>query len=58
MKAEEMKKVLEDAGFVDVRIKTFLNPLGPWPKNKKLREMGAFMCCILESGFDVSFDPD
>ena len=37
--AEEM---LIEAGFQDVVVKTALWPIGRWPKDKRLKEIGAF----------------
>lgn len=34
------KKALEDAGFVDVVEKTAIWPIGDWPKDKRLKEIG------------------
>lgn len=53
LSAQEMAGHLEAAGFVDVKIKSFLNPIGPWPKDKRLRELGTFQCVMAESGFDA-----
>lgn len=32
---------MKDAGFVDVQAKKILLPLGPWPKNEHLKQVGA-----------------
>lgn len=47
-------KTLEDAGFVDVKVKTFKQPWGMWPKDKKLKEIGKYVAGIAENGFAVS----
>ena len=41
--AREMKKMLEEAGFVNVTEKKLLWPLSPWPKDKNLKEIGAWV---------------
>src|SRR5690554_5860120 len=38
--SEWMEQLLRDAGFVDVEIKTFKQPLGAWPKQKDLKQAG------------------
>lgn len=42
MKANDLKSKLENAGFIDVRTKTFKQPFGPWTKDKVLKQVGAF----------------
>ena len=36
----EYKQMMEDAGFVDVQVIPFKVPIGPWPKDERLREAG------------------
>jgi len=38
--AEWMKESLERVGFVDVTVREFKLPIGPWPKQKRLRDAG------------------
>ncbi|EFQ30124.1 methyltransferase domain-containing protein [Colletotrichum graminicola] len=38
--AASFKKMLEDAGFVDVVERKAIWPFNPWPKDKKLNELG------------------
>ncbi|KAL1989317.1 hypothetical protein VTN96DRAFT_79 [Rasamsonia emersonii] len=33
---------MEKAGFVDVKEESFKVPIGPWPKDPKLKEIGRF----------------
>ncbi|EKG20592.1 Methyltransferase type 11 [Macrophomina phaseolina MS6] len=40
--AEQQKRFLEDAGFVDVRDDVYKVPIGTWPKDLKLKELGRF----------------
>jgi len=35
-----MKGLMENAGFVDVVESTAIWPIGPWPKDKALKEVG------------------
>lgn len=37
---ETMGSAIEKAGFVDVHKVTYKIPLGPWPKDKLLKEVG------------------
>ncbi|EOO01090.1 hypothetical protein UCRPA7_3323 [Phaeoacremonium minimum UCRPA7] len=36
------RKAMEEAGFVDIQERDFKVPLGRWPKDKKLKEIGTF----------------
>lgn len=40
--AEESRDIMENAGFVNVQRKTFKWPIGPWPANRKMKEIGAY----------------
>lgn len=40
--AEDSKELMEAAGFVNVTYRTFKWPIGPWPKDPKMKEIGAF----------------
>lgn len=35
-----IKKRMEEVGFVDIVERTAIWPLGPWPKDKRLKELG------------------
>lgn len=39
----EISSYFKDAGFVNVTVEEFKLPLGPWPKEKRLKEAGGFM---------------
>jgi hypothetical protein len=41
--AHELKNMAEQAGFEDVVEKVYMFPLGPWPKDEKLREIGQWV---------------
>ena len=47
-----MRKGIEDAGFVNVVEKIFKTPLGGWPTDPKLREIGQWALL----GFDVGLE--
>lgn len=36
------EKGLEEAGFIDIQSKMFKVPVGDWPKDEKMKEMGRF----------------
>jgi len=38
--APTMKERMEKAGFVDCVAQTAIWPIGPWPKDKRLKEVG------------------
>jgi hypothetical protein len=40
--ADQFFNLLEEAGFVNVKKETFKLPMGPWPKDKRLKEVGLF----------------
>lgn len=40
--AKYVKKDLEDAGFVDIKQEVYTWPVGDWPKDKTLKEIGRF----------------
>lgn len=42
-----LQKVLVDAGFVDVEVKSFKQPLTSWPKQKDLKQAGTL--CMIQS---------
>lgn len=40
--AEESLGLMEQAGFVNVRRETFKWPIGPWPAERRMKEIGAY----------------
>ena len=40
MIAPHIKKLIEEAGFVDVKVKQFKWPIGEWPMDRKLKDIG------------------
>lgn len=42
-KVATYKKTLEEVGFVDVVEKLYVWPLGTWPKDKKMKVLGAWV---------------
>ncbi|KAM5344027.1 hypothetical protein ACJ41O_012564 [Fusarium nematophilum] len=54
--APEWKSKLEEAGFVDVQQEIRKVPMGPWPKDPKLKEIGRFQA-IQEAQVIDSYTP-
>jgi len=50
--AEDTKKLMETAGFHNVTYRTFKWPIGPWPKDPKLKEIGAYNRLGWEDGME------
>lgn len=47
-----IKSRLEDAGFVDVQQHAIKLPIGPWPKDKRLKKVGAFEMVNMVDGIE------
>jgi hypothetical protein len=47
---EVMKRQMEEAGFINVNIVPFKMPLGPWPKDKRLRQAGIYLYSSMYEG--------
>jgi len=43
---------LKDAGFVNVEERIIKIPIGPWPKDKKLKTVGHYACASLVDGLE------
>ena len=50
---ETMKSSLVAAGFDDVRVESYKQPLGPWPKRKRLKSLGAMTLLNFETGLCI-----
>lgn len=50
--AERSKKLIEEAGFVDVVEKKYKLPVGTWPKDEKLKEIGRWNLLFLTEGLE------
>jgi hypothetical protein len=53
--AEDTKELMEQAGFVNVTYQTFKWPIGPWPKDAKLKKIGAYNRLAWEEGVEGWF---
>ncbi|TGZ80745.1 S-adenosyl-L-methionine-dependent methyltransferase [Ascodesmis nigricans] len=47
------KRLLADAGFVDIEAHTFKCPVGSWPREKKQQRLGAILREISRTGFEA-----
>lgn len=50
--AEWMKESLERVGFVEVTVREFKLPIGPWPKQKRLRDAGLLQLSAMLEGLE------
>jgi hypothetical protein len=48
-----LKERLENAGFVDVQIVTGKQPFGPWPKEKRMKTVGAMVMLNADTGCEA-----
>lgn len=44
---------MRDAGFVNVVERVFYTPIGPWPSNRQLREVGLYWRAVLVEGLEA-----
>jgi len=49
----KLKKFAEDAGFVDVTANKYKIPWGPWPKDRKMKELGRWCLLNASTGFEA-----
>jgi SAM-dependent methyltransferase len=50
--ADMTKELMEAAGFVNITYRTFKWPIGPWPQDRKLKEIGAYNRLAWEDGMN------
>ena len=48
--SDDLKRWLEEAGFVDVVVTDAKQPWGPWPRDKRLKHAGAVVLLNSETG--------
>lgn len=46
----DLKRWMEEAGFVDVAVTSVKQPWGPWPRDKRLKHAGAVVLLNSEAG--------
>ena len=51
--AETLHEKLEAAGFVNVTVETFKQVYGPWPKDPKMKHIGAMALLMCETGIEA-----
>ncbi|KAF8246547.1 S-adenosyl-L-methionine-dependent methyltransferase [Wilcoxina mikolae CBS 423.85] len=51
--AAALRERLETAGFVDVVVETVKQPFGPWPRQKKMKQLGAMVMLNAEAGLEA-----
>lgn len=50
---EDYKRMMEEAGFVDVTLHAFKYPWGSWAKDKKLKYIGAMSAEMMKTGLEA-----
>jgi hypothetical protein len=48
-----LERWVREAGFIDVKVKKYKSPWGPWARDRKLREIGKFMLLNCETAFEA-----
>jgi hypothetical protein len=51
--AELLKQRLQNAGFVDIKQYVYKQPLGPWPKDPRLKRVGALVLMACDTGIEA-----
>jgi hypothetical protein len=49
----KLKGMMEDAGFINITERLFFTPIGPWPKNRALKEVGLYWRAVLMEGLEA-----
>ena len=52
MIAPQIKELIEEAGFVDVRVKQYKWPIGEWPMDRKLKDIGRWNTRLWSEGLE------
>ncbi|KAF8242651.1 S-adenosyl-L-methionine-dependent methyltransferase, partial [Wilcoxina mikolae CBS 423.85] len=47
-----LREFLEKAGFVDIKVHNVKQPIGPWPKDPRLKRIGAMVLLNCETAFE------
>lgn len=50
---EDWKRMMEEAGFEEVRVQAFKQPWGTWPKDKEMKKLGAIGQLVAETGVEA-----
>ena len=51
--ADTLRRNLENAGFVDIHVRSVKQPFGPWAHNRRLKHVGAMVLLMAETGFEA-----
>ena len=51
--APKLREMMEAAGFVKIVERVFFTPIGPWPKNRALKEVGLYWRAVLMEGLEA-----
>lgn len=51
--APKLAQMMRDAGFINVTERVFFTPIGPWPKNRALKEVGMYWRAVLLEGVEA-----
>ncbi|CAM1511879.1 Fc.00g093920.m01.CDS01 [Cosmosporella sp. VM-42] len=49
---ETQNKSMAEAGFVDIQEKLYKSPIGGWPKDERLRQIGQYAQYVMEADFE------
>ena len=48
-----LRGMMEKAGFINITERVFFTPIGPWPKNRALKEVGLYWRAVLMEGLEA-----
>jgi len=51
--APRLAQKMRDAGFINVTERVFFTPIGPWPRNRALKEVGLYWRAVLLEGVEA-----
>lgn len=44
---------MESAGFTNIAVREFKIPIGPWPEDRKMRNIGAYQLVAMLEGLEA-----
>jgi len=51
--APRLSSFMRDAGFINVTERVFFTPIGPWPKNRVMKEVGLYWRAVIMEGLEA-----
>jgi hypothetical protein len=51
--SSSLASMMRTAGFINVTERIFITPIGPWPKNRALKEVGMYWRATLMEGIEA-----